>query len=144
MLSARDGGFVPIHTETCQEVLDSVLLAYRLAESEDVALPVLVNLDGFTLSFTREPVDVPEPERVREFLPAYEPHHAFIRGDEPMAQGTAVLGGFAYSYFRYQLHLAQRQALAVVERQAKEFEAIFGRSHGLVEFSAWMMQSMCW
>ena len=133
VLSARDSGFLQIHTETCQEVLDSVLMAYRLAESEDVKLPVIVNLDGFTLSFTREPVDVPAPERVREFLPAYEPNHAFIRGDEPMAQGTAVLGGFAYSYFRYQLHLAQRHAVGVIERQAKEFEAMFGRSYGLVE-----------
>ncbi len=133
VLAARDSGFVQIHTETCQEVLDSVLMAYRLAESDDIKLPVIVNLDGFTLSFTREPVDVPEPERVREFLPSYEPNHAFIRGDQPMAQGTAVLGGFAYSYFRYQLHLAQRHALEVIELQAKEFEGLFGRSYGLVE-----------
>lgn len=133
VLSARDSGFLQIHTETCQEVLDSVLMAYRLAESDDIKLPVLVNLDGFTLSFTREPVDLPEPERVREFLPAYEPNHAFIRGDAPMAQGAAVLGGFAYSYFRYQLHLAQRRALEVYQQHAEAFREIFGRSYGLIE-----------
>ncbi|HXV62291.1 MAG TPA: pyruvate synthase [Vicinamibacteria bacterium] len=133
VLSARDTGFLQIHAETCQEVLDSVLIGYRLAESEDVALPVLVNMDGFTLSFTREPVDLPDADRVREFLPSYEPRHAFIRGDEPMAQGTAVLGGFAYSYFRYQLHLAQRRALEVHEQHARAFHEAFGRFYGLIE-----------
>ena len=133
VLSARDTGFLQIHTETCQEVLDSVLLAYRIAESEDIKLPVIVNMDGFTLSFTREPVDVPSSDRVHEFLPSYEPSHAFIKGDEPMAQGTAVLGGFAYSYFRYQLHLAQRRALEVYVEHERAFREICGRSYGLVE-----------
>src|SRR3990172_648036 len=53
VLAARDCGFLQIHCETCQEVLDSVLMAYRLAEQRDVQLPIIVNLDGFYLSFTR-------------------------------------------------------------------------------------------
>jgi pyruvate ferredoxin oxidoreductase alpha subunit len=112
ILSARDSGFLQIHAETCQEVLDAILMAYRMAEDERVMLPVLVNLDGFSLSFTREPVAVPSGEEVKEFLPTYAPRHAFIRGDHPMSQGTAVLGGAPYSYFRYQQHLAQQNALA--------------------------------
>ncbi|MCS6925673.1 MAG: pyruvate synthase [Candidatus Binatia bacterium] len=133
ILSARDSGFLQIHTETCQEILDTVLMAYRLAEDQRVMLPVLVNLDGFTLSFTREPVELPAAAAVSEFLPPYQPHHAFIRGDRPMAQGAAVLGGAAYSYFRYQQHLAQEKALAVYEEIAAEFAARFGRYYGLVE-----------
>jgi pyruvate ferredoxin oxidoreductase alpha subunit len=133
VLSARDSGFLQIHTETCQEVVDLILVAYRLAESEDIKLPVLVNMDGFTLSFTREPVDVPDAEKVRAFLPDYEPDHAFLRGDRPMSQGTAVLGGSAYSYFRYQLHLAQRQALSVYQDVSRSFSETFGRDYGLVE-----------
>jgi pyruvate ferredoxin oxidoreductase alpha subunit len=133
ILSARDSGFLQIHTETCQEVLDSILMAYRLAEDARVMLPVLVNLDGFTLSFTREPVEMPRAAAVAEFLPPYQPHHAFIRGDKPMAQGTAVLGGAPYSYFRYQQHRAQENALAVHEEIASEFAARFGRQYGLVE-----------
>jgi pyruvate ferredoxin oxidoreductase alpha subunit len=133
VLAARDSGFLQIHTETCQEVLDAILIAHRLAEHEDIKLPVLVNLDGFTLSFTREPVEVPDVDLVRSFLPSYEPDNAFIRGDRPMAQGTAVLGGFAYSYFRYQLHLAQRRALEVYGEIAEMFGERFGRRYGLVE-----------
>ncbi|MGE4092736.1 MAG: pyruvate synthase [Candidatus Binatia bacterium] len=133
VLAARDTGFLQIHTETCQEVLDSILMAYRLAEHSRVMLPVLVNLDGFTLSFTREPVDLPDKGAVADFLPLYHPHHAFIRGDQPMAQGTAVLGGATYSYFRYQQHLAQEQALQLYDEIADEFAAKFGRRYGVVE-----------
>ena len=133
ILAARDSGFLQIHTETCQEVVDTILMAYRLAEDRRVMLPVLVNLDGFTLSFTREPVLLPEPGAVAAFLPTYQPDHAFIRGQHPMAQGTAVLGGAAYSYFRYQQHRAQDNALQVYQEIAEEFHAWSGRHYGLVE-----------
>ena len=133
ILSARDSGFLQIHTETCQEVLDTVLMAYRLAEDQRVMLPVLVNLDGFTLSFTREPVTIPHSDAVAAFLPPYRPQHAFIRGERPMAQGTAVLGGAVYSYFRYQQHLAQENALTVYQDIAADFATRFGRHYGLVE-----------
>jgi pyruvate ferredoxin oxidoreductase alpha subunit len=133
ILSARDSGFLQIHTETCQEIVDTILMAYRLAEHRDVKLPVLVNLDGFTLSFTREPVVLPDFEKVAELLPTYQPDHAFIRGDKPMAQGTVVLGGSVYSYFRYQVHRAQEKALEVYSQVADDFEALFGRRYDLVE-----------
>ena len=60
VLAARDSGFVQLHAETCQEVLDTVLMGYRIAEDPRVSLPVLVNMDGFFLSFTREPVEIPD------------------------------------------------------------------------------------
>src|SRR3972149_3978690 len=56
VLSARDTGFLQIHAESCQEVLDSILMAYRLAENPRFLLPALINMDGYSLSFTREPV----------------------------------------------------------------------------------------
>jgi pyruvate ferredoxin oxidoreductase alpha subunit len=133
VLAARDSGCLQLHAETCQEVLDSVLLGYRIAEDPRVALPVIVNLDGFALSFTREPVEVPEAEAARAFVGPCAPRHAGIRGERPMAQGVAVLGGATYSYFRYQMHLAARNALAVHEEAAAAFAATFGRRHGLVD-----------
>src|SRR5512135_3836742 len=68
ILAARDSGFLQIHCATCQEVLDGILLAYRLAEHERVRLPVIVNMDGFYLSFTREPVEIPDSGLVGRFL----------------------------------------------------------------------------
>ncbi|MBI3815289.1 MAG: pyruvate synthase, partial [Nitrospinae bacterium] len=133
ILSARDSGFLQIHCETCQEVLDSILLAYRMAEDERILLPVLVNMDGFHLSFTREPVEIPDADTVRKFLPQYNPKHAFFKASQPMAQGVAVLGGPIYSYFKYQMHLACMKGLEVYKEVSEEFEKIFGRRHDTVE-----------
>ncbi len=133
ILSARDSGFLQIHCETCQEVLDSILIAYRMAEDERVLLPVLVNMDGFHLSFTREPVEIPYIEDVRKFLPQYNPKHAFFKASQPMAQGVAVLGGPIYSYFKYQMHLACMKGLEVYKEVSEEFEKVFGRRHDTVE-----------
>lgn len=133
VLAARDSGFLQIHAETCQEVLDSILMAYRIAEDERVMLPVIVNLDGFYLSFTREPVSIPDTGQVREFLPPFRPAHLGFRASAPHALGTAVLGGSIYSYFRHQIHLASMNALEAHEEAALEFDRLFGRRYGVVE-----------
>jgi pyruvate ferredoxin oxidoreductase alpha subunit len=133
VLAARDTGFLQLHAETCQEVLDSILMGYRLAEDADVLLPMLVNLDGFYLSFTREPVEVPEPGAVREFLPAYAPTHARFSASHAMAQGVAVLGGSGYTFFKYQMQRAAEAALALHDTVAAEFGAQFGRVYGAVD-----------
>ncbi|MDR4497972.1 MAG: pyruvate synthase [Candidatus Scalindua sp.] len=133
VLSTRDTGLIQLHVETCQEILDTILMAFRIAEDERVFLPVLINMDGFYLSFTREPVEIPGLDKVKEFLPEYHPGHAFFRASKPMAQGVAVLGGSVYSYFKYQLHLASSNALLVHNEVAAEFKSIFGRSYSAVE-----------
>ncbi|MFO0700836.1 MAG: pyruvate synthase [Nitrospira sp.] len=133
VLAARDSGFVQIHAETCQEVVDSILMGYRIAEDARVCLPVVVNLDGFVLSFTREPVIVPNPDIVKQFLPPFHPAHLGFKASAPHALGTAVTGGATYSYFRHQLHLASINALGMHEVAAIEFERLFGRRYDVVE-----------
>jgi len=133
VLAARDTGFIQIHVETCQEVLDSVLMAFRIAEDSRVSLPILVNLDGFFLSFTREPVDMPDVNLVQKFLPTFRSHHPVFKGSQSVAQGVAVLDGATYSYFRYQMHRAVENALTVHEEVAEEFYGLFGRRYGPLE-----------
>ncbi|MFO0733164.1 MAG: hypothetical protein U0361_19805 [Nitrospiraceae bacterium] len=82
VLAARDSGFIQIHAETCQEVVDSASPAYRIGETA-VMLPVLVNLDGFYLSFTREPVLLPELDQVRRYLPPFRPAHLGFKARRP-------------------------------------------------------------
>ncbi len=129
VLAARDAGFLQLHCATCQEVLDSVLLAFRLAEDRRVRLPVLVNLDGFYLSFTREPVVIPPAEEARSFIGPFDPGPTAFRASAPVSQAVAVLGGSPYSYFRYEMHLACLNGLSVYEEIAHEFEERFGRRH---------------
>jgi pyruvate ferredoxin oxidoreductase alpha subunit len=133
VLAARDSGFLQIHCATCQEVLDNVLLAYRLAEDKRVRLPVIVNLDGFYLSFTREPVEIPDSVAVADFLPPFSDCGLRFRGGQPSSQAVAVLGGGLYSYFRYQVHLAAEEAAAVYADLGRQFERHFGRLYQAVE-----------
>ncbi len=133
VLAARDTGFVQLHAETCQEVLDSVLMAYRIAEDARVCLPVIVNLDGFYLSFTREPVEIPASEQVREFLPEFRPKHPPFRATFPTAQGVAVLDSSSYSYFRYQMHRAMENVFAVHAEAADDFQRIFQRRYDTLD-----------
>jgi pyruvate ferredoxin oxidoreductase alpha subunit len=133
VLAARDAGFLQIHCSTCQEVLDSVLLAYRLAEHPRVRLPAIVNLDGFYLSFTREPVEIPDPASVRGFLPPFDAENIRFRASVPESQAVAVLSGAAYSYFRYETHLAAMEALEAYEVVAEDFAERLGRRHPAVD-----------
>ena len=133
IMAARDSGFLQIHCATCQEIVDSILIAYRLAEHADVRVPAIVNLDGFYLSFTREPVDLADTARARAFVGEYDPENLQFRGNKPLSQAIAVLGGGPYSYFRYEAHLAVEQALSVYDEVAEEFASIFGRHYNMID-----------
>lgn len=133
VMAARDSGFLQLHCATCQEVLDSVLIAYRLAEHPQIRLPVLVNEDGFYLSFTREPVDIPDQQQAKKFVGEFDSGDIKFRASMPESQAVAVLGGSQYSYFRYECHLALQKALEIYEQVAEEFHQQFGRYHGILE-----------
>jgi len=133
VLAARDSGFLQLHAATCQEVLDFTLIAHRLSEDEGVRLPAIVNLDGFYLSFTREPVEIPEPSAVDAFLPEFSAGNLGFRASRPVSQSVAVLGGGPYSYFRYEMHEASRNAIGLFAEIASDFGDRFGRHYTAVE-----------
>ena len=133
VLAARDSGFLQLHCATCQEVLDSILIAYRVAEHPEVRLPAIVNEDGFYLSFTREPVTLPDADAARRYLPPFEARGIAYRASKPISQAAAVLGGTPYSYFRYEIHLALNRALAAYDEAADAFAREFGRFWPAVE-----------
>ncbi|MCL5021059.1 MAG: hypothetical protein M1339_05235, partial [Bacteroidetes bacterium] len=129
-LSQRDTGWLQFYAESNQEVMDTVLQAYKIAET--VSLPVMINLDAFVLSHTSEPVAIPRQEIVDGFLPARK---ASFRVDtaDPKAFG-ALIGPEAYMEMRYKLFQAMEDARNVIREVDSEFAAKFGRSYGgLVE-----------
>ncbi len=69
-ISQRDTGWMQFYCMNNQEVLDLVILAYRVAEQ--LLIPVMVCFDGFRLSHTMMPVSVPSQEQVDAFLPPFE------------------------------------------------------------------------
>lgn len=125
-LAQRDTGWIQFYAESNQEVLDTVLMAYRLAEQ--VMLPVMVNLDAFFLSHTAEPVALPRQELVDEFLPPYAPEFR-LDVNHPRA-----FGGLAkpdvYMEFRYYMQKSMEEALRLWPVVAEEYEARIGRFHG--------------
>ncbi len=127
-MSQRDTGWIQFYAESNQEVLDTVLESYRLAEHPDVRLPVMVTEDAFYLSHTVEPVDVPEPEAVDRFLPPREPHAVLVPGE------ATRLGSFTgpdhYVDFRHQVGEAMERVPTILATVEQEFERAFGRSHG--------------
>ncbi len=133
VMATRDCGLIQLHAETCQEVLDFVLMGYKIAEHPLVSIPVLVNLDGFVLSFSREPVMIPDEKAALEFLPPFKPVQPVFRASQPMARASAVFGGGTYTYFRIQQDLAARQAETVFNETAREFAERFGRTYEPVE-----------
>lgn len=133
VLSARDTGFLQFHAENCQEVLDSIVMAYRLAEHARVLLPAIVNLDGFYLSFTREAVELPDAGEVRSFLPSFEPAYHGLARHESVALGAAVLDASLYTYFKHQMQRGAENALELYPQIAPEFAERFGRRHDIIE-----------
>jgi len=133
IFALRDSGFLQLHASTCQEALDMVLMAYQIAEDVRVRLPVIVNIDGFYLSFTREPVEIPDENKAREFIGEFDAHNISFRANVPLSHASAVLQGSIYSYFRYEHHLAAIQAISVFNESAEKFEKMFNRSYALIE-----------
>ncbi len=129
-LSQRDTGWLQFYAESNQEVMDTVLQAYKIAER--VSLPVMINLDAFVLSHTSEPVAIPKQEVVDHFLP---PRKASFRVDpsDPRAFG-ALIGPEAYMEMRYKLFRAMEESRSVIRDVDSEFGETFGRNYGgLVE-----------
>ena len=128
-LAQRDTGWLQFYCESNQEVLDSVIQAFKIAEQ--VLLPTMLVLDAFVLSHTQEPVDIPDQELVDRYLPAYNARYKLDTSD-PHAFGALVTPSH-YMELRYKIQRATEEAAEVARQADEEFREIFGRSYGLVE-----------
>ena len=125
-MSVRDAGWIQLFVESNQQAVDVHIQAFKLAE--ELSLPVMVNMDGFILTHAVTRVDVPEQQQVDLFLPAYVPRQ-LLDTRSPLSIG-AMVGPDAFTEVRYLAHEKQKQALSVIEWQAREFQDIFARDSG--------------
>jgi pyruvate/2-oxoacid:ferredoxin oxidoreductase alpha subunit len=128
-LSQRDTGWIQLYCETNQEVLDTTVQAFRLAESVD--LPVMIVLDAFYLSHTAEPVDIPDQDVVDTFLPRREARYK-LDVDDPHAFG-ALVAPDSYMEMRWQLQEAMDRAQGVFDAVDLEWDHLTGRRYGAIE-----------
>jgi pyruvate ferredoxin oxidoreductase alpha subunit len=131
MISVRDSGWVMIIVENDQEILDSMIMAFRLAEDYDIQLPVMVNYDGFYLSYLAEAVKIPAQEDVDRFLGVLkkQPQRMTLTPGKSMGCGThGIL--LPYTELRYKHLAAMERAKGKFDEIDREFKEIFGRSYG--------------
>jgi pyruvate/2-oxoacid:ferredoxin oxidoreductase alpha subunit len=128
-LAQRDTGWMQTYCSTNQEVLDTVLMSFKIAER--VMLPSMIVLDGFTLSHSYEPVDVPSAAEVDAFLPPFRPELR-LNPSEPMTFG-AMVGPKDYLRLRRRIAADMAEAEGSIDEVGREFGEIFGRPYGQLD-----------
>lgn len=86
IMPQRDCGWIQMHAENGQEVIDMTIQSFRIAEHPDVMLPTILNMDGFQLTHMIEPLEFPSQEEVNRFLPDRVPY-ATLHPDRPLSMG---------------------------------------------------------
>jgi len=131
-ISARDNGWIQLWAEDAQEAADLIIQAYKIGEDHRILLPVMVNMDGFSLTHVFEPVEEYDQKMVDEFLPPYKPLY-MLDPKDPVTMG-ALAQPEVYTEARYMVHRAQLDAKQVIEEVATDFKKKFGRySVGLID-----------
>ena len=124
-LMMRDAAWLQFYCDSHQDLQDTILMAFRVAEDKRVMLPVIVAMDGFVTSHTQMVVDLPTQEQVDALLPACNIPHR-LKHDHP-----STFGGMTFSseteHHRYAIQESMEQVFPVLEEARDEFEKIFGR-----------------
>jgi pyruvate ferredoxin oxidoreductase alpha subunit/phenylglyoxylate dehydrogenase alpha subunit len=128
-LTLRDAGWLQIYVEDNQEILDTTIQAFRIAEDQRVLLPINVCYDGFYLSHMTERVEVPTQAQVDGFLPPYIAKHQILDPARPMAIDP-LTSGYLVMEYRKKHMAAQAAALGVLAEVDREYESLTGRSWG--------------
>jgi pyruvate ferredoxin oxidoreductase alpha subunit len=138
-MAQRDSGWIQIYTENVQEVYDSIIQAFRIAEHPDVLLPAMVCLDGFQLSHSMENVSVLPDDVVKRFVGVrqfpkvltHDGKFAALKLDpeHPMTLGSLAFPNY-YFEFKRQQEEAMQKALDVIKRVHDEYAEISGRRYG--------------
>jgi pyruvate/2-oxoacid:ferredoxin oxidoreductase alpha subunit len=131
MISVRDTGWVQLICENCQEIMDTTIMAFRLAEDHEIQLPVIVNYDGYYLSFLAESVEIPaigEVDAYLEPLKSQPPRPQLLPGSY-LGCGSHGLG-MGYVELRKKHMAAMERVKTKLEEIEGDFEADFGRSYG--------------
>ncbi|MEM4703020.1 MAG: pyruvate ferredoxin oxidoreductase [Candidatus Pacearchaeota archaeon] len=125
-MASRDSGWIQLYCESVQEAHDTVLQAYKIAEQ--VLLPVMVCIDGFTLSHVSENVELLNEKQVSSFLPTYKPNY-ILDPKKPVTMGSVAFPD-NYWKFKVQQQNAMKQALEVIKKVNSEFKEKFYRVYG--------------
>ena len=131
-MGARDSGWIQIYAENNQEAYDNYLQAMRISERPDVRLPIMICQDGFITSHAVENILLEEDAAVKAFVGEYEPEHALIGRDHPLAVGPYDTCPYCMEH-KVQQAEAMKNAKQAILDVAADFEKTFGRKYGFFE-----------
>ncbi len=126
-LSVRDLGWMLIWVDTAQEMLDTTLLAYRIAEDRRVFLPIAISADGAFLTHSQAIVQVPTKAKVDKFLPRYDRGDLLLHPDNPITVAPQANEDWVIE-IRRQNDEAMKRATTVIEEAYADFRKVMGRA----------------
>ncbi len=139
----RDAGWILLFAENHQEAVNQHIMAYKIAEQ--LKLPVMVNVDGFLITHTYEPVVIPAVEQIKRYLPDYQPQPGdYLDPKNPVTMGYLAAPSH-YMEIRQQLHDDLIASLKVINREYNKYHQIIkeaklpigslaSNSNGLIEY----------
>ncbi len=127
-ISQRDTGWIQFYCSSNQEIFDTVIQSFKLAENKKVLLPVMINYNAFILSHTSMPVYIPEQKEIDDFLQKYKPQWK-LDVNNPITFGNIILP-VDYEKIRKDMQNSQENAKKLIPEIAKEWKKKFGRYHG--------------
>ena len=130
LMAQRDNGWIQLYCENNQEALDTALMSYKIAEDPRLSTPTVFGIDGYILSYTAEPVEVPDQRKVDEWLPPLKaPWAPDI--NLPVQEWKKRQGRMYGSQKAWMDHDEKfKSSLRVISEVNAGFEKTFGRSYG--------------
>lgn len=140
IFTVRDTGWITMFSEDNQEIYDTTLMAFRIAEDPSVYLPAFNAYDGYILSHTVMPVQLEDQDKIDQFLPPLKHHINLadfdnVKGVSPVTIPSTIDRGEhgvapGYYEFRFSMQRALENSIPVIQKANKEFGELFGRSYG--------------
>jgi len=143
-MTVRDSGWIMFFAENTQEAVEQHIMAYKIAEQ--LKLPVMVNIDGYILTHSYEPVTIPDTKQIKKYLPDYKPD----KGEYLDTKNPVTMGAFAapayYMEIREQLHNDLTNSLETINKEYNKFNQqinkinkgyglrVTGYEDGLIEY----------
>jgi len=136
VMAIKDNGWLQFFAENHQEAVYAHLLAYKVAEQ--ISLPAMINVDGFILTHSYEPVFIPDKKIIKKYLPAYKPEFGtYLNPKNPITLGAFFSPAY-YSDTRKALYQDFSRSLNLIKKEYALLKKTFkfkSGGNGLIEYT---------
>ncbi len=131
-MAERSCGWLQFFGENPQEAYDNLIQAYKVAEHMEVRTPVMVGMDAFLTSHSRENLYIEEPGEIAEFVGKFKPVFSLLDSEHPVTVGSYASLDY---YFEHKVNQLQglEGARKIIKEVGREFGDRFGRYYGYFE-----------